>query len=59
MEDVFLTHTKCSTCHFRDTVNTTWEIPGVSGSDEGFYDCVAISSSGTGIGRLYLVVTGE
>ncbi|XP_055516059.1 hemicentin-1-like [Leucoraja erinacea] len=42
---------------FEDTVNTTWEIPGVSGSDEGFYDCVAISSSGTGIGRLYLVVT--
>ncbi|XP_069772736.1 hemicentin-1-like [Narcine bancroftii] len=42
---------------FEDTVNTTWEIPGVSGSDEGFYDCVAISSSGTGIAQTYLIVT--
>ncbi|XP_059849711.1 hemicentin-1-like [Hypanus sabinus] len=42
---------------FDDTVNTTWEIPSVSGSDEGFYDCVAISNSGTGLARTYLFVT--
>uniref|UniRef100_UPI00398EE55D hemicentin-1-like n=1 Tax=Pristiophorus japonicus TaxID=55135 RepID=UPI00398EE55D len=42
---------------FPDTVNATWEIPSVSGADEGFYDCVAISNSGTGIARTYLVVT--
>ncbi|XP_078083679.1 hemicentin-1-like [Mustelus asterias] len=42
---------------FLDTVNTTWQIPSVSGTDEGFYDCVAISNSGTGIARTFLVVT--
>ncbi|XP_067825529.1 hemicentin-1-like [Heptranchias perlo] len=42
---------------FLDTVNTTWELPSVSVADEGFYDCVAISNSGTGIARTYLAVT--
>ncbi|XP_078407396.1 LOW QUALITY PROTEIN: hemicentin-1-like [Cetorhinus maximus] len=42
---------------FLDAVNTTWQIPSVSGADEGFYDCVAISNSGTGIARTFLVVT--
>ncbi|GCC30457.1 hypothetical protein chiPu_0008908 [Chiloscyllium punctatum] len=44
---------------FLGSVNTTWEISSVSGADEGFYDCVAISNSGTGIARTFLVVTGE
>ncbi|XP_072421818.1 hemicentin-1-like isoform X1 [Chiloscyllium punctatum] len=42
---------------FLGSVNTTWEISSVSGADEGFYDCVAISNSGTGIARTFLVVT--
>ncbi|GCB67129.1 hypothetical protein scyTo_0010207 [Scyliorhinus torazame] len=42
---------------FLETVDTTWQIPSVSAADEGFYDCVAISNSGTGITRTFLVVT--
>uniref|UniRef100_A0A8B9H3J1 Hemicentin 1 n=1 Tax=Astyanax mexicanus TaxID=7994 RepID=A0A8B9H3J1_ASTMX len=39
---------------FSESSNASWEITEVSLKDEGFYDCVAISSAGTGRARTFL-----
>uniref|UniRef100_A0A8B9H722 Hemicentin-1 n=1 Tax=Astyanax mexicanus TaxID=7994 RepID=A0A8B9H722_ASTMX len=40
-----------------ESSNASWEITEVSLKDEGFYDCVAISSAGTGRARTFLDVS--
>lgn len=42
-----------------ESSNVSWEISQVSLKDEGFYDCIAISSAGTGQARTFLDVSGE
>ncbi|XP_074524022.1 hemicentin-1 [Halichoeres trimaculatus] len=42
---------------FSESDNATWEIPRVTLKDEGFYECIAISSAGTGRARTFLDVS--
>uniref|UniRef100_A0AAR2KQZ6 Hemicentin 1 n=1 Tax=Pygocentrus nattereri TaxID=42514 RepID=A0AAR2KQZ6_PYGNA len=42
---------------FRESSNASWEIAEVSLKDEGFYECIAISSAGTGRARTFLDVS--
>ncbi|XP_023961842.2 hemicentin-2 isoform X1 [Chrysemys picta bellii] len=42
---------------FADSGTSSWEIPVVSGSDEGFYECTAVSTAGAARARGYLSVT--
>ncbi|XP_041098662.1 hemicentin-1 isoform X2 [Polyodon spathula] len=42
---------------FQGSVNTTWEIPRVSGKDAGFYECVASGNAGMGRAQTYLSVS--
>ncbi|KAK1155520.1 hemicentin-1-like [Acipenser oxyrinchus oxyrinchus] len=42
---------------FQGSANTTWEIPRVSGKDEGFYECVASGNAGMGRAQTYLSVS--
>uniref|UniRef100_A0A8C4YSS1 Hemicentin-2 n=1 Tax=Gopherus evgoodei TaxID=1825980 RepID=A0A8C4YSS1_9SAUR len=44
-------------CFPRDSGTSSWEIPVVSGSDEGFYECTAVSKVGAARARSYLSVT--
>lgn len=39
--------------------NATWEIAQVTLKDEGYYECIAISSAGTGRARTFLDVSGN
>lgn len=39
--------------------NASWEIPQITLKDEGYYECVAISSAGTGRARTFLDVSGN
>lgn len=39
--------------------NASWEIPHVTLKDEGYYECVAVSSAGTGRARTFLDVSGN
>ncbi|XP_064420214.1 hemicentin-2 [Latimeria chalumnae] len=43
--------------NFQESANTIWEIPLVTGKDEGVYECVAINSAGVGRGHTFLTVT--
>ncbi|XP_042370765.1 hemicentin-1 [Plectropomus leopardus] len=42
---------------FSESNNASWQIPQVTLKDEGFYECVAISSAGTGRARTFLDVS--
>ncbi|XP_035384811.1 hemicentin-1 isoform X2 [Electrophorus electricus] len=42
---------------FSESSNASWDIAEVSLKDEGFYDCIAISSAGTGRSRTFLDVS--
>ncbi|XP_053341492.1 hemicentin-1 [Clarias gariepinus] len=42
---------------FSESSNVSWEIAKVTLNDEGFYDCVAVSSAGTGQARTFLDVS--
>ncbi|XP_034531212.1 hemicentin-1 [Notolabrus celidotus] len=42
---------------FSESDNATWEIPEVTLKDEGYYECIAISSAGTGRARTFLDVS--
>ncbi|KTF76822.1 hypothetical protein cypCar_00021533 [Cyprinus carpio] len=42
---------------FGESANASWGIPQVSLKDEGFYECIAISSAGTGRARTFLDVS--
>lgn len=42
-----------------ESENASWEIPQVTLKDEGYYECIAISSAGTGRARTFLDVSGE
>ncbi|XP_041648005.1 hemicentin-1 [Cheilinus undulatus] len=42
---------------FSESDNATWAIPKVTLKDEGYYECVAISSAGTGRARTFLDVS--
>ncbi|MGH0143069.1 UNVERIFIED_CONTAM: hypothetical protein FKN15_022424 [Acipenser sinensis] len=42
---------------FQGSANITWEIPRVSGKDEGFYECVASGNAGMGRAQTYLSVS--
>ncbi|XP_051581270.1 hemicentin-1-like isoform X1 [Myxocyprinus asiaticus] len=42
---------------FRESSNASWEIAQVSLKDEGFYECIAISSAGTGHAKTFLDVS--
>lgn len=39
--------------------NASWEIAQVTLKDEGYYECIAISSAGTGRARTFLDVSGK
>uniref|UniRef100_A0A3Q1FDM7 Ig-like domain-containing protein n=1 Tax=Acanthochromis polyacanthus TaxID=80966 RepID=A0A3Q1FDM7_9TELE len=39
---------------FSESDNASWEIPEVTLKDEGYYECIAISSAGTGRARTFL-----
>lgn len=43
---------------FRESANASWGIAQVSLKDEGFYECIAISSAGTGRAQTFLDVSG-
>ncbi|KAI3368574.1 hypothetical protein L3Q82_025583, partial [Scortum barcoo] len=43
---------------FSDSCNASWEIPQVTLKDEGYYECIAVSSAGTGRARTFLDVSG-
>lgn len=36
-----------------------WELAKVTLSDEGYYECVAVSSAGTGRAQTFLDVSGK
>lgn len=38
--------------------SASWEMAQVNLKDEGYYDCVAVSSAGTGRARTFLDVSG-
>ncbi|XP_052503745.1 LOW QUALITY PROTEIN: hemicentin-2 [Budorcas taxicolor] len=42
---------------FRDSGNSSWEIPRASKAEEGTYECTAVSRAGTGRARTRIVVT--
>uniref|UniRef100_A0A3Q1B6M5 Hemicentin-1 n=1 Tax=Amphiprion ocellaris TaxID=80972 RepID=A0A3Q1B6M5_AMPOC len=42
---------------FSESDNASWEIPEVTLKDEGYYECIAISSAGTGRARTFLDVS--
>ena len=42
----------------RESSSMSWEIAKVSLSDEGFYECMAASSAGTGRAQTFLDVSG-
>lgn len=42
-----------------ESANASWEIPQVTLKDEGYYECIAISSAGTGRARTFLDVSGK
>uniref|UniRef100_A0A8C1GCZ4 Hemicentin-1 n=1 Tax=Cyprinus carpio TaxID=7962 RepID=A0A8C1GCZ4_CYPCA len=42
---------------FGESANASWGIPQVSLKDEGFYECIAISSAGTGRAQTFLDVS--
>ncbi|KAK5869646.1 hypothetical protein PBY51_024348 [Eleginops maclovinus] len=42
---------------FSDSNNASWEIAQVTLKDEGFYECIAINSAGTGRARTFLDVS--
>ncbi|ROL43461.1 Hemicentin-1, partial [Anabarilius grahami] len=42
---------------FRESANASWGIAQVSLKDEGFYECIAISSAGTGRAQTFLDVS--
>uniref|UniRef100_A0ABM5GDB4 Hemicentin-1 n=1 Tax=Pogona vitticeps TaxID=103695 RepID=A0ABM5GDB4_9SAUR len=42
---------------FKETASVNWEIPKVSLSDEGYYECTASSSAGTGQAQTFLDVS--
>ncbi|KAM8746417.1 hemicentin-1 isoform 1-T1 [Acanthopagrus schlegelii] len=42
---------------FSESANASWEIPQVTLKDEGYYECIAISSAGTGRARTFLDVS--
>uniref|UniRef100_A0A3Q3W3C5 Ig-like domain-containing protein n=1 Tax=Mola mola TaxID=94237 RepID=A0A3Q3W3C5_MOLML len=44
---------------FSESDNTSWEIPQVTLKDEGYYECIAISSAGTGRASTFLDVSVE
>lgn len=43
----------------RESAHVNWDIEKVSLSDEGFYECVAISSAGTGRAQTFFDVSGN
>ncbi|XP_073667498.1 hemicentin-1 isoform X2 [Paramisgurnus dabryanus] len=42
---------------FRESTNASWEIAEVTLKDEGFYECMAISTAGTGRAQTFLDVS--
>ncbi|CAD7667905.1 unnamed protein product [Nyctereutes procyonoides] len=43
--------------HFQVSGNSSWEIPRASKTDEGAYECTAVSRAGTGRAKAQIVVT--
>ncbi|KAM9642204.1 hemicentin-2 [Trichechus inunguis] len=43
--------------HFRESGNSSWEIPRASKAEEGTYECTAVSRAGTGRAKAQIVVT--
>ncbi|XP_061289826.1 hemicentin-2 isoform X2 [Bos javanicus] len=43
---------------FRESGNSSWEIPRASKAEEGTYECTAVSRAGTGRAKTQIVVTG-
>lgn len=47
------------TFNFSESDSVSWEIEKVTLKDEGHYECIAISSAGTGRARTFLDVSGK
>ncbi|XP_032334547.1 hemicentin-2 isoform X3 [Camelus ferus] len=43
--------------HFRESGNSSWEIPRASKAEAGTYECTAVSRAGTGRAKTQIVVT--
>ncbi|XP_063100238.1 hemicentin-2 isoform X2 [Cavia porcellus] len=43
--------------HFLESGNSSWEIPRASKTDEGTYECTAVSKAGTGRARAQVIIT--
>lgn len=43
----------------RESASVTWDIEKVSLSDEGSYECIAVSSVGTGRAQTFFDVSGN
>lgn len=43
----------------RESATVTWDIEKVTLSDEGPYECVAVSSAGTGRAQTFFDVSGD
>lgn len=60
MHEIYKLLKKCLTIFIcRESTNTSWLIANVSSHDEGYYDCFATSSAGSGQARTFLDVNGK
>lgn len=48
----------CDSFDCSESDSALWEIAQVTMKDEGYYECIAISSAGTGRARTFLDVSG-
>lgn len=48
----------CDSFNSSESDSASWEISQVTLKDEGYYECIAISSAGTGRARTFLDVSG-
>lgn len=58
-EKYYLFLNECFPLVSSESGNASWEIPQVTLKDEGFYECIAISSAGTGRAHTFLDVSGN
>lgn len=58
--DFWVRGIKCaSISHSSESANASWEIAQVTLKDEGYYECIAVNSAGTGRARTFLDVSGK
>lgn len=48
----------CDPFYSSESDSASWEISQITLKDEGYYECIAINSAGTGRARTFLDVSG-